>query len=225
MALGRDSSSYASQQLSWLDDMLAALSSSYDLRDLLQHLSTVICRIVPSDEAQLVLLTEEGSSSLYARTRDGAWEEDAGTTAGTGSRRCRAEGIRCRTRIGPWPAMRPDGPRRVDHRLVGALTLLSRDPQGYAASDLLHAQWLANYLGHGWPISGLPRRSVMQRSSSSARRSTAPSSCSVLSPTPSTSARCFHASRKLSRRCCRTTRWRWSSSIRTVISCARPTPR
>ena len=72
MAFGVDSSAYASQQLSMFDDLLAALSRKYDLRDLFQHLSAVICRIVPYDEAQLVLLSEDGSPSLYARTRDGA---------------------------------------------------------------------------------------------------------------------------------------------------------
>ena len=41
--------------------------------------------------------------------------------------------------------------------------------------------------------------------------------------TCSTSGPCFPASRKLPRRCCRTTHWRWSSWIRTVISYARPT--
>ena len=59
MASGVDSSAYASQPLAVWDDMLAALSGKADLRGLLQHLGTVICRIVPYDEAQLVLLTEE----------------------------------------------------------------------------------------------------------------------------------------------------------------------
>jgi GAF domain-containing protein len=144
-----DSSAYASQQLSMLDDMLAALSSRYDLRDLLQHLSTVICRIVPYDEAQLVLLTEDGSPSLYARTRDGAWEETAGKTAGTVLDDIEPQvfdvvpesdrGLRYGLKV----------PVKIDDRLVGAFTLFSRDPQGYSASDLLHAQRLANYLGHG----------------------------------------------------------------------------
>ena len=40
--------------------------------------------------------------------------------------------------------------------------------------------------------------------------------------TSSTSARCFPASRRSPGRCCRTTHWRWSSSIGTVITCARP---
>jgi hypothetical protein len=89
--------------VSVLDDMLAALSSRYDLRDLLQRLSTVICRIVPYDEAQLVLLTKDGSPlcTQNARRRMGGSRRQGGRS---GSRRYRAAGSRCRTRIGPWPA-------------------------------------------------------------------------------------------------------------------------
>ena len=40
-------------------------------------------------------------------------------------------------------------PVKIDDRVVGALALFSRGPQGYSASDLLHAQRLANYLALG----------------------------------------------------------------------------
>ncbi len=149
MASGVDSSAYASQPLAVLDDVLAALSSKAELRGLLQHLGAVIRRIVPHDEAQLVLLTDEGSPSLYARTRDGVWEEAAGKTAGPVLDDSEPQvfdvvpesdrGLRYGLKV----------PVRIDDRLAGALTLFSRDPQGYAASDLLHAQRLANYLGLG----------------------------------------------------------------------------
>ena len=47
--------------VSVFDDLLAALSRKLDVRELFQHLSAVICRIVPYDEAQLILLGEDGS--------------------------------------------------------------------------------------------------------------------------------------------------------------------
>ncbi len=40
-------------------------------------------------------------------------------------------------------------PSRIEDRVVGAFSLLSRSPHAYSASDLLHAQQLANCLGHG----------------------------------------------------------------------------
>ena len=40
-------------------------------------------------------------------------------------------------------------PVQIEDRVVGAFSLLSRNPQAYSASDLLHAQQLANCLGHG----------------------------------------------------------------------------
>ena len=40
-------------------------------------------------------------------------------------------------------------PVQIEDRVVGAFSLLSRNPHAYSATDLLHAQQLANCLGHG----------------------------------------------------------------------------
>ena len=40
-------------------------------------------------------------------------------------------------------------PVQIEDRVVGAFALFSRNPHAYSASDLLHAQRLANCLGHG----------------------------------------------------------------------------
>ena len=115
-------------------------------------------------------------------------------------------------------------PVQIEDRVVGALSLLSRNPHAYSASDLLHAQQLANCLGHGLAYQRLAEQARTRGPTGSARpRSRAPPSCCGPSPACSTSAPCFPASRKLPGRCCRMTHWRWSSSIRTVISYARPT--
>ena len=81
MALGVDPSAYESQQV--FDELLATVSSKPDARELFQHLIAAIGRIVPYDEAQLVLLSEDGSPYLYARTPDGGSEGVAGKSAAT----------------------------------------------------------------------------------------------------------------------------------------------
>jgi hypothetical protein len=47
-------------QLDAFHARLPALANSLDIRDVLQHLSEVASRIVPHDEANLLLLAEDG---------------------------------------------------------------------------------------------------------------------------------------------------------------------
>ena len=68
MAVGLDSSAFPSQGLSMLDGLLAAVSRTSDVCGLFQHLGAAICRVIPYDEAQLVVLTEDGSLYLYTGT-------------------------------------------------------------------------------------------------------------------------------------------------------------
>jgi hypothetical protein len=68
MAVSLGPSAFGSQALSIFDDLLAAVARQSDVCDLFQHLSAAVCRIIPYDEAQLVLLTEAGSILRYART-------------------------------------------------------------------------------------------------------------------------------------------------------------
>src|SRR5713226_4058176 len=63
------------QRLEAFHDLLPALARALDIRDIFQHLSEVASRIVPHDEANLALLTEDGSQfRLYASTRQGGPE-------------------------------------------------------------------------------------------------------------------------------------------------------
>jgi DNA-binding NtrC family response regulator len=131
------------------DNLLMALSRKLNVGDLFEHLTTVSGQIVPHDEVQLVLKTEDGSRCLYARSRDGACEESAAKIAGTILDNIEPEvldvraeserGLRCALRV----------PVKIDDGVVGALVLFSRVPHGYSTTDLLHAQQLANCLGHG----------------------------------------------------------------------------
>ena len=149
MAVGLGSSAFASQGLSMFDGLLAAVSRKSDVRDLFQHLSAAICRIIPYDEAQLVLLAEDGSLHRYARTLDGPCEVSAVTSPATILDDHQPQvldvvpesdrGMQCGLKV----------PVQIEDRVVGAFSLLSRNPHAYSASDLLHAQQLANCLGHG----------------------------------------------------------------------------
>ena len=149
MAVGLGSSAFASQALSMFDGLLAAVSRKSDVCDLFQHLSAAICRIIPYDEAQLVLLTEDGSLHRYARTLDGPCQVSAVTSPATILDDHQPQvldvvpesdrGMQCGLKV----------PVQIEDRVVGAFSLLSRNPHAYSASDLLHAQQLANCLGHG----------------------------------------------------------------------------
>src|SRR5712691_10008857 len=56
-------------------DLLPTLARALDVREVFRHLSAVANRIVPHDEANLALLTEDGSRfRLFASTADGAPE-------------------------------------------------------------------------------------------------------------------------------------------------------
>src|SRR6202048_2781340 len=55
--------------------LLPALAGALDVRDVFQHLSAVASRMVPHDEANLVLAADDGTQyRLYASTREGAPE-------------------------------------------------------------------------------------------------------------------------------------------------------
>src|SRR5216684_3452605 len=62
-------------QLDAFHALLPALAGGLDIRDVFQQLSTVASRIVPHDEANLVVATDNGTQyRLYASTREGAAE-------------------------------------------------------------------------------------------------------------------------------------------------------
>ena len=62
-------------QLDAFHALLPALARALDIREVFQHLSAIASRIVPHDEANLALATEDGSQyRLYASTRPGAPE-------------------------------------------------------------------------------------------------------------------------------------------------------
>src|SRR5204863_9541322 len=60
------------ERLDAFHDLLPTLARALDVRDVFRHLSEVADRIVPHDEANLALVTEDGSRfRLFASTADG----------------------------------------------------------------------------------------------------------------------------------------------------------
>ena len=131
-------------------DLLPTLARALDVREVFQHLSTVAARIVPHDEANLAVLTEDGTRfRLFASTGDGPPEllcrEDRCILrdpsqahifeAVTGYTRGLRSGI--------------SAPVRIEEKLIGVFALLSRRSDAYSTQDLTLVQRLADYVAVG----------------------------------------------------------------------------
>lgn len=128
-------------------DLLPTLARGLDIRDIFQHLSAVASRIVAHDEANLVLLTEDGSQfRLYASTRDGA---PGVVCSDNGRPICDADAPRLLDVVpGPERGLRSGlcVPVAIDDRTVGVFALFSRRPRAYSNLDLMRAERLARYV-------------------------------------------------------------------------------
>jgi transcriptional regulator with GAF, ATPase, and Fis domain len=148
MTISAEPAGYEVEYLDPFHDLLPALARALDVRDIFQHLSTIAARIVPHDEANLALLTEDASQfRLYASTRAGAPEVV-----------CRGKGCPIGDAEEPQVFDVVPGPERglqsglsvpvrIDDRLVGVLALLSRRPRAYSTDALILAERLAGYVG------------------------------------------------------------------------------
>jgi transcriptional regulator with PAS, ATPase and Fis domain len=139
---------YDVEHLSAFHDLLPTLARALDVRDIFQHFSRTAGRIVPHDEANLALLTDDGAQfRLYASTRDGAPELVCrGKDCPIGD----ADEPQLFDVVpGPERGLRSglSVPVRVDDQLVGVLALFSRFSRAYATRDLVAAERLASYIG------------------------------------------------------------------------------
>jgi transcriptional regulator with GAF, ATPase, and Fis domain len=149
MAVDFGSSGFASQGLPMFDSLLTAVSRTTDVCDLFQHLSTALCRLIPYDEARLVLLSEGGSPHRYTRTPDGSCQVSIVTSPPATLDDHRPQVLEVVTEPDHDMQSGLTVPVQIENRIVGALSLLSRNRQAYSESDLLPAQQLANCLAHG----------------------------------------------------------------------------
>jgi transcriptional regulator with GAF, ATPase, and Fis domain len=137
-------------QLAAFHALLPALAGALDIRDVFQQLSAVASRIVPHDEANLALATDDGTQyRLYASTREGVPEivcrEDHSVLK---------EPMAARL-IDPVP-----GPERglrsgvcapvfIGDTVIGVFALFSRRPHAYGTPDLALVERLADYIAVG----------------------------------------------------------------------------
>src|SRR4051812_39557005 len=127
--------------------LLPTLARGLDVRDIFKQLSIVASRIIPHDEANLAVLTEDGAGvQLFTTTgqsaADGRWLEGSSAIGD-------ADQPRLLDAVpGPERGLRSglSVPVRVDDRLVAVFALFSRRPQAFSDRDLGHAERLAVYL-------------------------------------------------------------------------------
>jgi transcriptional regulator with GAF, ATPase, and Fis domain len=137
-------------QLDAFHALLPELARALDVREVFQHLSAVASRIVPHDEANLALATDDGSHyRLYASTMRGDPEL-----------LCRNDQCVLRDPIVPRLLDAIPGPERglrsgvsapvfIDDRIVGVFALFSRRPHAYSPQDLALVERLAGYVAVG----------------------------------------------------------------------------
>ena len=141
-----ESVSTAPYHVDTFHELLSTLASALDVRDVFRRLSAVAARIVPHDEANLALLTEDGAQfHLFASTRDG---EPELVCAG-------GHVVVCDPLV---PCVFNDGfsnrgfrsglrvPVRIDVTSIGVLALLSVRPDAYSEQELGVAQRIADYV-------------------------------------------------------------------------------
>ncbi|HEX9367062.1 MAG TPA: sigma 54-interacting transcriptional regulator [Vicinamibacterales bacterium] len=130
--------------------LLPALAGALDIRDVFQQLSAVASRIVPHDEANLVLATDDGTQyRLYASTCESAPE-----VVCRGHHAVPQEPIvaKLMDRVpGPERGLRSGvcAPVLIGDAVVGVFALFSRRSNAYGAQDLALVQRLAGYVAVG----------------------------------------------------------------------------
>src|SRR5262245_35841313 len=131
-------------------DILSTLAGALDIRDVFQRLSAIAARIVPHDEADLALMTDDGVHfRLFASTQ-------------VGEPKLVCAGEHCAVRDPFTPRIFHDSfgsdrgfhtglrvPVTVGERPIGVLALLSRRPGVYSERDLTLASRLADYVAIG----------------------------------------------------------------------------
>jgi transcriptional regulator with GAF, ATPase, and Fis domain len=128
-------------------ELLSTLGGALDVRDVFHRLSSVVTRIIAHDEADLAVLTDDGTHfRLYASTQEREPE-------------LLCPGDHCAVRDPSVPRLFNDGfaadrgfqsglrvPVRIDGQLIGVLALLSRRRDAYSSHELNLAERVADYV-------------------------------------------------------------------------------
>src|SRR5262245_5114659 len=138
----------ASHHVEAFRDLLPALAGTLDVGEMFQHLTRVAARLIPHDEANLALLTDDGSHFREYVT-------------GNDHDRIVARGSRCLLRNLDEPELANDipghgpiragvsAPVRVNDHTYGVLALLAHRPGLYSTKDVVLVRWLADHLTIG----------------------------------------------------------------------------
>src|SRR5262245_28057283 len=126
-------------------DLLPALTRGLDVRDIFRQLSDVAVRIVPHEEAALLLQKTDGQFEMFAST---------GTPREVVCVHDHARALKTRepqvldSIPGSPPGLRSGltVPVGINDQFFGVLALFSQRPQAYSARDLADAERLAAYL-------------------------------------------------------------------------------
>src|SRR5262249_55584740 len=138
----------ASQRLEAFHDLLPGLARTLDVTEMFRHLTRVAARIIPHDEANLALLTDDGSQFREYVTR-----RDEHRIA-SGVNRCPLRNMVEPQLVNDIPGQGPiragiSAPVRTKDQAFGVLALLAHRPGLYSTEDLALVRWLADCLTIG----------------------------------------------------------------------------
>jgi transcriptional regulator with GAF, ATPase, and Fis domain len=130
-------------------ELLPALARGLDVRDIFQQLSTAAARIVPHDEAHLMLRVDVTDEfRLYASTRRGhevVCGERVAAIHGRDLLQPKVHEPPCNG-FGAGVQSALTVPVRINDRFFGVFALASRQPHAYSERDIVHALRLGSYL-------------------------------------------------------------------------------
>src|SRR5262249_31729517 len=126
---------YKPQPFEALHDLLPLLANTLDVTEVFQHLAGIAVRIIPHDEANLALLTEDGTEFHEYASR-----QIAGTLSAIRPAHCPLRNVVEPQLVNDMPGNGPyragvSAPVRVKDRPLGVLALLSHRPQKYSVDD------------------------------------------------------------------------------------------
>jgi len=133
-------------RLDGFHDLLPTLARGLDVRESFRQLSEVASRIVPHDEATLVIQRPDGEFEKYATT--GPKQEVVCVNEKAQALDTRAPRIFQPLSGAAWRGLQSGltVPVQINDHFFGVIALFSRQADAYSEPDLVHAQRLASYL-------------------------------------------------------------------------------
>ena len=126
-------------------DLLPALARGLDVREIFRQLSEVASRIVPHDEATLVIQKPDGNFEMYATTSPRHEVVCVNAHAHAIDKRA-PKILHCLPGTERGLRSGLTVPVRINDQFFGVIALLSQRPDAYSERDLVQAQHLASYL-------------------------------------------------------------------------------